>query len=392
VSLIGGSCEAGSGAGNPEAVVFFRRRRAAESPPSNSATSALYAASRERDPSGFRLPALSSSVVPVASVASPGSACGRLRCSVMCGSAFAWVGSGWVAAPPDGAAGRWSAAEPGTEDRTAVVPEADGTGSRSGSAGRDGPGTDGRGVVGLVGGTGAGLVGVGAVLCAVFRALFCAEAAGAFAGGTTPSPGAAGAVWCGWGAVAGVAVRVEPVDCAGADVGPAGAAWREAAGWTLAAEPGAASAEVAAAGWAGRAAGGPDRGDLSAEAAASGFAVAAADSAGVAAAVADPAGLVVAVADGVGFAVAAGFAAGSGWAGRAATSDGAGFAADPGRAGLAATSRCAAGWVWAGFAADPGCVDLAVTSGCAGFAAASGWPGFAAGPAAVTAGRAALAG
>ncbi|WP_344932270.1 hypothetical protein [Actinoplanes nipponensis] len=53
------------------------------------------------------------------------------------------------------------------EGRTEVVPEPAGTGSRSGSAGRDGPGTDGRGVVGLVGGTwvgsvGAGRVGVGA--------------------------------------------------------------------------------------------------------------------------------------------------------------------------------------------------------------------------------------
>jgi hypothetical protein len=51
------------------------------------------------------------------------------------------------------------------EGRTVVVvlPELDGTGSRSGSAGRDGPGTDGRGVVGLVGGTGVGPVGAGLV-------------------------------------------------------------------------------------------------------------------------------------------------------------------------------------------------------------------------------------
>jgi hypothetical protein len=64
----------------------------------------------------------------------------------------------------------WSVVAEAAGGRTVVVvlPELDGTGSRSGSAGRDGPGTDGRGVVGVVGGTGvgpvgAGLVGVGAV-------------------------------------------------------------------------------------------------------------------------------------------------------------------------------------------------------------------------------------
>ncbi|WP_433725528.1 hypothetical protein ACQP2Y_06645 [Actinoplanes sp. CA-051413] len=61
----------------------------------------------------------------------------------------------------------WSVVAEEAEGRTVVVvlPELDGTGSRSGSAGRDGPGTDGRGLVGVVGGTGVGtgLVGVGAV-------------------------------------------------------------------------------------------------------------------------------------------------------------------------------------------------------------------------------------
>ena len=59
----------------------------------------------------------------------------------------------------------WSAVAEAAGGRTVVVvlPELDGTGSRSGSAGRDGPGTDGRGVVGLAGGTGVGPVGAGLV-------------------------------------------------------------------------------------------------------------------------------------------------------------------------------------------------------------------------------------
>jgi hypothetical protein len=76
------------------------------------------------------------------------------------------AGAGWSVAgfaAPAGAVGA-------VEGRTVVPPEPDGTGSRSGSAGRDGPGTDGRGVAGLAGGTGAGpagLVGVGAAVCRV---------------------------------------------------------------------------------------------------------------------------------------------------------------------------------------------------------------------------------
>jgi hypothetical protein len=126
-----------------------------------------------------------------------------------------------------------------------VLPEADGTGSRSGSAGRDGPGTDGRGVVGVVGGTGAGRVGLGAVSCTE----------------------AAGAVWCGW-----LVARGEPVDWAGAAVPPAGACG-VAVGWTLAVAPGEVPAGAVAADWAGRTAGVPGR--IGCGAGVVGFAVAA---------------------------------------------------------------------------------------------------------------------
>jgi hypothetical protein len=106
------------------------------------------------------------------------------------------------------------------EGRTVTLPELDGTGSRSGSVGREGPGTDGRGVVGLgtgAGPVGAGLVGVGAVSCGASWDFPC----GARLAGPDTSPDPDGAVWCGWeGAVEGV--RVEPVGCAGAAVPPPG--------------------------------------------------------------------------------------------------------------------------------------------------------------------------
>ena len=187
VILIGGSWPAGSGAGNPEAVVFFRRRRAAESPPSSSATSALYAASRDSE----LLPLSSFSAgLPAGS--------GRFRCSVMCGSPF-----GAVCGPATGLL-------PAVACCSTPGPELDGTGSRSGSAGRDGPGTDGRGGVGTVG-VGTGLVG--AVVCP-FSAVALTSVCGCGCG-------------CGCGCVVlvGAGVQAGPVDWPGVGWAFAGEDW-----------------------------------------------------------------------------------------------------------------------------------------------------------------------
>jgi hypothetical protein len=199
---------------------------------------------------------------------------------------------GFAIGQVDGAAPCGSAAElaaPGVaEDRTAVLPEGDGAGSRSGSAGRDGPGTDGRGLVGFGGGVGTGLVGLGAVLCA--------GAGEALAGETAASPVPIGALWCGCcglpepaglvglaglaglagtAGVVGLAVRVEPVGWAGAGVAPPRRSGCEVGWWALVADSGAAGAGVAVMGWASRAAGVPGVLGWSAEDMVSGFAAAA---------------------------------------------------------------------------------------------------------------------